>query len=333
MKRMFVTAGALLMAAGVLAAPGATAETEPTDAVRDAAPTAQIVEQRRLPDGTTETVVRTPIVVRPHSGHGGEHGHGTHTTIAAPMTPPCVNCYVTSVTPDLTYRDGSSANYDTGVMLHHAVLFDRSKKDVTCGDSRTFYDLTGRRIFASGNERTAGTLPKGYGVKLGRTPLTWGVVELMNMTNEPQTVFFDMTIRHVPASRSGMAEVTPVWLDAANCTGRSEHAAPAGESTTTWRWQSTISGTVKAVAGHLHDGGRSIALSNTSTGRHVCTSEAGYGTDSAYMGHLESMSVCTGNRLGTVRKGQVLQLNSVYDIHHAAGDVMSIMMAFVDLDG
>ena len=45
------------------------------------------------------------------------------------------------------------------------------------------------------------------------------------------------------------------------------------------------------------------------------------------------MSVCTGNRLGTVCKGQVLQLDSVYDIHHAAGDVMSIMMAFVDLDG
>ena len=93
------------------------------------------------------------------------------------------------------------------------------------------------------------------------------------MTNEPRTVFFDMTIRHVPASRQGMAEVTPVWLDAANCTGRSEHVAPAGSRRPPWRWQSMISGTVKAAAGHLHDGRRSIALSNTSTGRHICTSE------------------------------------------------------------
>ncbi|MPY81005.1 MAG: hypothetical protein GEV04_21725 [Actinophytocola sp.] len=86
----------------------------------------------------------------------------------------------------------------------------------------------------------------------------------------------------MPASTPGMEEVTPVWLDAANCTGDSQHSVPAGKSTTTWRWQSTLSGTVKAAAGHLHDGGRSLALSNASTGQHMCTSEAGYGTDPAY---------------------------------------------------
>ncbi|MQA13642.1 MAG: hypothetical protein GEV09_05555 [Pseudonocardiaceae bacterium] len=301
-------------------------------ALPEPAPAARIVEQRQLPNGATESTVQMgPIIAQPHSDHGsGEHSNGTHTTVAGPVMPPCANCYVTSIKPDLTYSHGSSANYDTGVMLHHSVLFDRSKEDVTCGDSRTFYELTGRRLFASGNERTGGKLPDGYGVKLGQAPMTWAVVELMNMKPEPQTVFLEATIRHVPASTPGMEEVTPVWLDAANCTGDSQHSVPAGTSTTTWRWQSTLSGTVKAAGGHLHDGGQSLALSNASIGQHMCTSEAGYGTDPAYMGHIESMRLCTGQNLGTVRKGELLQLDSVYRMDHAADDVMTIMMAYIN---
>jgi len=335
----WAAAASIPIAAGLMFTPGSAADTERVPPVPDAAPalsemapTARIVDRKQLPNGATRTTVRMgPIVTQPHYGHGGgEHGHGTHTTIAGPWTPPCVNCYLTSVKPDLTYADGSSANYDTGVTLHHAVLFDRSKKDVTCGDSRSFYELTGRRLFASGNERTAGRLPAGFGVKLGKAPMTWGAAELMNMKPEPQAVFVEATITHVPASTPGMEAVTPVWLDSANCTGDSQHSVPAGASTTTWRWQSTISGTVKAAGGHLHDGGRSLALSNASSGRHMCTSTAGYGTDPAYMGHIESMSVCSAQHLGAVRRGDVLQLDSTYQMDHAANDVMSIMLAYID---
>lgn len=341
MRRLWrLTSAVAAVAAGsaLLVMPGAAADTalapvvpEVGSSVSETAPLARIVDRKQLANGATETTVRMgPIVAQPHSGDGGgEHSHGTHTTVAGPWLPPCANCYVTSVKPDLTYADGSSANYDTGVMLHHAVLFDRSKQDVTCGDSDSFYELTGRRIFASGNERTGGKLPDGYGVKLDAVPMTWGVVELMNMKPEPQAVFVEATVTHVPADTKGMEEVTPIWLDAANCTGDSQHSVPAGESTTTWRWQSTISGTIMAAGGHLHDGGRSLALSNVSTGQHMCTSEAGYGTDPSYMGHIESMTLCSG-RLGTVRRGEVLQLDSVYQMDHAADDVMTIMIAYVD---
>jgi len=336
-SRLLAAAGALLTAA-LFAAPGVSANPEsagpasgPERATSQTTPTARIVAQRQLPNGMTETVVRTPIVARPHSGHGGgEHGHGTHTTVALPWTPPCANCYVTGIEPALTYSDGSTANYDTGATIHHAVLFDRSKKDVTCGDGRNIFRLTGKRIFASGNERTNLRLPDGYGVELGRAPLTWGVVEVMNMKHEPQTVFFETSFTHVPADTRGMEEVTPVWLDAANCTGDSHHSVPDGESTTTWRWKSTISGTITSAGGHLHDGGRSVTLSNASTGQHICTSKAAYGTDPAFMGHLESMSVCRRESLGTVRRGEVLQFDSLYRMGHAAGNVMSIMMAYVD---
>lgn len=295
-------------------------------------PAATVVDQRPLANGATETTVRVgPIIARPHSDTGGgEHGHGTHTTIAAPFQPPCVDCYVTSIKPDLAHVDGATANYDTGVMLHHAVLFDRSKPDATCSDRDSFYEVTGRRIFASGNERTGGRLPDGYGIEFGAAPLTWAVVEVMNMKPEPQPVFFETTITHVPADTRGMNEVTPVWLDAANCTGDSQHSVPAGRSTTTWRWLSSVSGTVKSTAGHVHDGGKSVTLSNTTTDQHMCTSKAGYGTDPAYRGHIESMSVCSGQNVGAVRKGEVLQLDSVYSMEHPAADVMTIMLAYID---
>ncbi|MPZ00276.1 MAG: hypothetical protein GEU97_20290 [Actinophytocola sp.] len=293
-------------------------------------PETRILSSERNPDGATTTTVRVgPLIAKPHSGDGGgEHGMGTHTNLVAPLLPPCVNCYITGIQPDLTYADGSRANYDTGVMLHHSVLFDRARSDVTCGDQ--LLGLAGRRLFAAGNERTGGELPPGTGVKLGWLPLTWTLVELMNMKPESQTMYFDVTMTHVPAS-GGMTEATPVWLDANNC-GDSTHPVPEGESTTTWEWTSTIDGTLKAAGGHVHDGGQLITAFNRTTGETLCASEAGYGTDPAYRGHIESMSVCSGDDLGRVNTGDTIELVSEYDTHHADPAAMSIMVAFVAED-
>ena len=41
------------------------------------------------------------------------------------------------------------------------------------------------------------------------------------------------------------------------------------------------------------------------------------------------MSVCTWDRVGTVQKGEVLDLESVYDAAQPVPDAMGIMMAFV----
>ena len=53
-------------------------------------------------------------------------------------------------------------------------------------------------------------------------------------------------------------------------------------------------------------------LMNETTGEHICSSVAGYGTKAAYMGSVESMSLCSWDRLGTVRKGEVLSLTTDY---------------------
>jgi hypothetical protein len=50
------------------------------------------------------------------------------------------------------------------------------------------------------------------------------------------------------------------------------------------------------------------------------------------MGHLDTMSTCVGEDLGTVREGETLRLDSVYHTHYAQDDAMSIMVAFVAED-
>ncbi|WP_424185107.1 hypothetical protein ACOBQX_24890 [Actinokineospora sp. G85] len=274
----------------------------------------------------------------PSSGDvGAQHGpddpgghHGAMTRTVALMLPPCTNCYITGVKPDLTFADGSNANYDNDVMLHHTVFFDRSKSDITCPGG--WPGMAGQRFFASGNERTGGTLPEGYGLKFGYIPLTWMMIELMSMSHEEKEVAVTVDLKWLPGNTPDMKPVTPLWLDADNC-GLSEHHVPEGESMTQWKWKSTVSGNFVGAGGHQHDGGDNIKLVNDTTGQEICTSTAGYDTKPDFQGHIESMSTCLSPSLGRVEKGETLRLDSLYHTHMADDHAMSIMVAFIDEKG
>jgi hypothetical protein len=255
--------------------------------------------------------------------------------IRTKLQPPCTNCYLTAMEPDLVYADGSSANFDTGVMLHHGVLGDSSQPDLTCGRNSTIGWL-GRRFFASGNERTKGVLPAPFGYRIGGSDWWTGIFEIMNFNSSPQTVWFKFTVHYLQASDESVKPVVPVWLDKNNC-GNSEYSIPAGRSTTTWDWTSSITGRVVFVGGHVHNWGQKISLSNATTGERTCKSVAGYGTKPAYQGNIESMTSCVWDRVGTVRAGETLEIAATYESPEARNDVMGIMLAYVyetsDLSG
>jgi hypothetical protein len=113
-----------------------------------------------------------------------------------------------------------------------------------------------------------------------------------------------------------------------NCS-TSEYSVPAGASNDVWRWTSNVTGRVLTAAGHVHDGGIKTVLSNETTGRHLCTSWASYGTKPQSMGTVDSMSVCTWDRLGTVRVGEVLALDTYYQMQEPRSDVMGIMLVYL----
>ena len=92
------------------------------------------------------------------------------------------------------------------------------------------------------------------------------------------------------------------------------YRVPIGFSDTHYEWKATIGGKLIAAAGHIHDHGINDELTNKSAGEALlCNSVAGYGGPGYETPdgrkHVSSMSVCTGNPIATVTKGQTLRLH------------------------
>jgi stress up-regulated protein Nod 19 len=235
---------------------------------------------------------------------------------------PCTDCYITAITPELRFADGSRADMNNGVMLHHLVVAQPGAPDLTCARTDGIGAM-GRRIFASGDERTPIALPEGFGFRVD--PGKWiGVIELMNHSAAPQTVWFDAVVHHVPLATPGMKPVTPVWLDVNDCSN-SQYAVPSGHSATPWDWRSSVTGRIVAAAGHVHAGGQGVTLDNATTGQRICASRAAYGTE-AMAGMVTSMSTCSWDSLGVVHRGDDLRLTSLYDAPREMSGVMGIML-------
>ncbi|KAK1074538.1 hypothetical protein LTR48_009309, partial [Friedmanniomyces endolithicus] len=89
----------------------------------------------------------------------------------------------------LEYANGTIADAETGMWMHHVVFLNRGRNDSVC-------DRRGQRFFASGNERTAvdftstfsaaGTQFLGYPISANES--FFAVGELMNMLQTPQEV-------------------------------------------------------------------------------------------------------------------------------------------------
>ncbi|MCO5968644.1 hypothetical protein [Actinoallomurus soli] len=235
---------------------------------------------------------------------------------AAPK--PCAACDIVGEKPDLVYADGTSANMDTGPMLHHFVIGNNSAHDLVCPADPD-------RLWASGNERTDKELPEGYGVPVHVTD-NWGIItELMNYSSAPKTVYVSIDYRIVPAGST--TPVRSIWMDAGGCL-TSDYAIPAGKSVHSWGWTSTVSGRLVFANGHQHDGGVHVSL--TDDGATVCDSNAEY-TEMGGMSTIMSMGVCTGDPLATVHAGDRLAVNSYYDSPTAQLNVMGIIHAYIAL--
>lgn len=274
---------------------------------------------------------------------------------------PCNGCWITKIQPDLVYADGSRANFNTGFMLHHIVLFNGGKTDTTCPAGIDFGSkvVTGERFFASGNERTVmdfssifGLKTHGYRVNRGDA---WTMdADLMNLSDVTQTVYVEITWGY---SRLFKFDLTPVWLDIDQC-GDSAVDLPAGYSDTHYQWVSTVRGILLGIGGHVHDKGISIAADDVTTGKHLCTSVAGYaegspyapgpgaGTDAShpadhnalrkydpsYLGHIEDMSICKNPLgIGIVSPGDIIELHTQYNGDAPALGAMGIMIGWFSM--
>jgi len=289
----------------------------------------------------TKTIEYGSYTIPAGSGDPADHegmGH-IHNKIVTKISKPCSDCTLIGITPDLVYEDGSEANIETGPALHHAVFFAESsgKSDVTCGGSGP--GALGERFFASGNERTAidlSELPYGYVINKSEA---WNMVlHLANWESTAKTVYIKMTWKYATGSdaesRSGLR---PVWLDEDGCSLDSLITIPTGESDTHYDWEATFGGELIAAAGHMHDYGVNVELTNQSEGGELlCDSVAGFG-GTGYVTpdefeHISSMGVCSGEPVGTLSEGDTLRLHTIYnnETEESIEDAMGIMIAYID---
>lgn len=134
---------------------------------------------------------KTTMRIGPFPLGAGERTGSLHVNRPGPVPQkPCTDCYITGFVPRLVYADGTTADVDTGAMLHHVVIMDTGRGDPTC-DRWNGIGLFGQRIFASGNERTVFAYPRGFGYRPSNAP--WGfVTELMNSSPEVKTVYVEI---------------------------------------------------------------------------------------------------------------------------------------------
>jgi hypothetical protein len=94
-------------------------------------------------DGSKRVIIR----YGPYTAPSSSDNNGMADFRGRNITMPCKDCFITYMHAGLEYPNGSYANSDTGMWLHHTVLVDTSRNDTVC-------PKTANRFFASGNERT-----------------------------------------------------------------------------------------------------------------------------------------------------------------------------------
>ncbi len=308
-----------------------------------------------------------PIVV--------QAGQANESVPAISISPWCTNCYITKIVPDMVYSTvfpfdtvgiaGQPANYNTstqhGVWLHHDVVLDQCL----------------RNIIAAGNERSTYQAQVGYGRYVAPKEvdscntgwyLNWHVHNSGTVQHSVQ-LKFTVTYQTTP-----LTNTAGIWLDVSTASD-AEYTIPAGYSDTHtgdpgMRPDYTVTaaqqGQILGMGGHVHDYGISVSAYNMTRGEWICTSIAGYGSDSRYgptsgppapdtghpaaanaqtldhdyhepsspdnAYHIQSMSLCSGlsARSSVVCTGDVLRLHTQYNnaTSFPITDAMGIMGAY-----
>jgi len=219
------------------------------------------------------------------------------------ITVPCTDCYITWWSAGLEYPDGSHANANTSMWLHHLGVLNTKRHDLSCTDRDAV-----ERSLVSGNERQPVDLTMNGSVRelsvivihlltRHRTSKTGYyiaandtfhlVTELMNSVNDPRAAVVTLEWEFVRAisakGAGGFRPVRAVFLDidgaCGSFTDTSDVDVPKGMSVFKLGmepgWTANISGDIITTFTHLHDGG--VLLETIKNGRVICSTVPGYG--------------------------------------------------------
>lgn len=260
----------------------------------------------------TFTYTSAPITIGPHSvAQGGQ--------LAAS---PQIDGSVVGMSANVVDMSGNPVP-PTDVMLHHVVFAKLGVPDTTCSgiedyDGRTA-PFQAQRFWAEGEEHYSLALPDPYGYP-NRGGDQWGMLYmLMNHHAQKSVVEVHYTVRY--AVGAARVAVTPIWLDVRNCRADPVFSVPGtGGPGSTYQqhadWIAPQSGVLVAGGGHLHGGGISVDVADTSCGSVFTSYPTWGGIEPRPVMHepgptaMSSFSDPAGR---PIRAGDTLRVTATYD--------------------
>ena len=291
---------------------------------------------------TTKTLRVGPITVGPYQVKQNDYEAGIPT--------PEIDGAIVRMEADVVDASGKPVPISR-LMLHHIVFANvgsaiGEKKDATC-DTITGLDSVSRipalaeRFYAAGEERAVMDLPAGYGYKVGKADNWLMIWMLMNHRAKTDTAYIQYTV--TVDDSPDIKPVTPVWMDVRDCRADPVYDVPGGGKPgslhyETKTWTAPTAGRIVAGGGHVHGGGRELALSQPDCGDrvlHRSTPTWGNPDHPFYTVkpvlhepgpvHMTGFKTAAGFPLGA---GQQLKLTSVYDAVLPHSRVMGIELAY-----
>ena len=298
--------------------------------------------------------IDTPIVTYP----GVEHLHYSYGPLdvlpgqnnieisGKKMPKPDVDGYIVGIRPNLRHPDGSVPGVDV-IHLHHGVWLNTSAKDST--------SALPERIFATGEEKTIFTMPEGYGYPYKASD-KWAITYMIhNLLSSADQVSLTYDLDFIPATAPEAKDIQalrPIWMDVQNGktypvfdalkgsgeNGQFTYPKDAGDpydGKKTNTWTVDRDGVIVGAGGHLHPGGLHDDLYLTRAGAsaqpgsaaeasvvgdtaHIFQSKADYYEPAGAVSWDVSMTVTPLDWRVQVKKGDVLSMQTTYDVSNAS---------------
>jgi hypothetical protein len=244
----------------------------------------------------------------------------------------CNDCFVLGGRAYLTYEDGREAGAPDGIFIHHLSSRNVGKQSPLMGcTSGTKIPLFPAMFLGAGEESTSTEdslfTAKDNKVETGHyispTDKFFMMSELMNYKPHEQTLYYAMEAEYTPGKRTNALDTQMLLVNIGDCDSVAfVPDTPLYSKTGTW--VSPVDGYVTLMAGHLHDGGKSVTFNLN--GKEVCHSEATYGlgrmdhmdmddkspNDGKAVEILSKMSSCESTI--PIKKGDQIAMVANYDL-------------------
>lgn len=218
----------------------------------------------------------------------------------------CADCFIVAMQSRLEDANQNELNTDAGFWLHHAILFNSARPDLTC-------PAAGERFYGGGNTKATRrwNLFGRWGYRVHDSDSWYLVLDLMNEGDTNVEAVVRVDFEWVSASSEEgqqYREVRPIWLslDDYFCGGI---GVPVPSLTKPFRlrtpsWLSSVEGPILDVAAHVHDGG--LDMATYLNGHEICRSAQLYG-----QGHIVGQGAC--KNVGRLKIADVLLAEVRYD--------------------